>query len=240
MCSGRIGLDLILRAFSKGIDGVLVGGCRLGECNYITHGNYHTLNTVLLCKKIMEHIGLNPDRLRMEFMAAGDGIHFSQVVNEFTVQVRSLGPLGMAEGIDKNELLKRNEWVNRLVPYIKLKMNDKLVVRHAGPEEYADFFTSEEIASLLGKIISYYIDPQKCQACGMCLRRCPMDAISGGKKQLHVIDQNKCIRCGSCLDACPPRFSAVRRLSGEPVSTPLPKGKRALASREAAGYRCIS
>ena len=62
MCSGRVDLAFVLRAFSNGMDGVFIGGCRLNECNYITHGNYDALNMLLLCRKIMEHIGLNPER----------------------------------------------------------------------------------------------------------------------------------------------------------------------------------
>ena len=71
MCSGRVDLEFVIRAFLKGMDGVFIGGCRLNECNYITHGNYDALNMVLLCKKIMAHIGLNPERLSVKFMSSG-------------------------------------------------------------------------------------------------------------------------------------------------------------------------
>ena len=70
-------------------------------------------------------------------------------------------------------------------------------------------------------LISYYIDPEKCQACMICLRQCPVEAISGGKNQIHVIDQTKCTKCNTCFEVCPPRFGAVRRLSGEPVPPPV-------------------
>jgi NADH:ubiquinone oxidoreductase subunit F (NADH-binding)/(2Fe-2S) ferredoxin/NAD-dependent dihydropyrimidine dehydrogenase PreA subunit len=70
-------------------------------------------------------------------------------------------------------------------------------------------------------LVSYYIDPEKCQACMICLRQCPVGAISGGKNQIHVIDQTKCTKCNTCFEVCPPRFSAVRRLSGEPVPPPV-------------------
>jgi len=70
-------------------------------------------------------------------------------------------------------------------------------------------------------LVSYYIDPEKCQACMICLRQCPVGAISGGKNQIHVIDQAKCTKCNTCFEVCPPRFSAVRRLSGEPVPPPV-------------------
>lgn len=79
-------------------------------------------------------------------------------------------------------------------------------------------------------LISYYIDPEKCQACMICLRQCPVEAISGGKNQIHVIDQAKCTKCNTCFEVCPPRFSAVRRLSGEPV--PPPVKDRVLARRK--------
>ncbi len=82
------------------------------------------------------------------------------------------------------------------------------------------------------ELISYYIDPTKCRACMICLRNCPTEAISGGKNQIHVIDQSKCTKCGTCFDMCPPRFQAVRRISGEPVPTPLPEEQRVLEPRK--------
>jgi NADH-quinone oxidoreductase subunit F len=78
------------------------------------------------------------------------------------------------------------------------------------------------------ELVSYYIDPVKCQACMICLRSCPAEAISGGKNQIHVIDQSKCTKCGTCFDLCPARFDAVKRISGEPVPPPLPEQERVL------------
>lgn len=75
-------------------------------------------------------------------------------------------------------------------------------------------------AKVCKALISYYIEPEKCQACMICLRSCPVNAIAGGKGLVHVIDQERCTKCGTCLDACPPRFSAVTKLSGEPVPPP--------------------
>ena len=88
MCSGRVDMAFILRAFSNGIDGVFIGGCHLGECSYITHGNYHALNMVLLFKKIMEHIGLNPERLRIKFMSGSESNVFVESVNSFVKKVK--------------------------------------------------------------------------------------------------------------------------------------------------------
>jgi NADH-quinone oxidoreductase subunit F len=75
-------------------------------------------------------------------------------------------------------------------------------------------------------LISYFIDPDKCQACLSCLRKCPSEAISGGKNQIHVIDQDKCVKCGTCFEVCPPRFHAVKKISGEPVPPPIPEEAR--------------
>ncbi len=72
-------------------------------------------------------------------------------------------------------------------------------------------------AGVCKALISYYIEPEKCQACLICLQNCPVDAISGGKNLVHVIDQEKCTKCGTCFEVCPPRFGAVVKLSGEPV-----------------------
>ena len=77
-------------------------------------------------------------------------------------------------------------------------------------------------------LISYYIDPEKCQACMICLRQCPAEAIVGGKNQIHVIDQEKCTKCGTCFEVCPPRFGAAKKISGEPVPPPIPEEARAI------------
>ncbi|MFC1963159.1 NADH-quinone oxidoreductase subunit NuoF [Chloroflexota bacterium] len=69
------------------------------------------------------------------------------------------------------------------------------------------------------ELINYYILTDKCQGCGICLRNCPVEAIKGGKRMVHVIDQDKCTKCGTCLDICPDRFNAIVKASGETVPT---------------------
>ena len=81
-------------------------------------------------------------------------------------------------------------------------------------------------------LTSYYIDPTKCKACMICLRNCPVEAINGGKNQVHVIDQGKCTKCGTCFDVCPTKFGAVTRISGEPVPAPPPERERELVRTE--------
>jgi F420-non-reducing hydrogenase iron-sulfur subunit len=153
MCTGRVDMEFVLRAFSNGTDGVFIGGCHLNECNYITHGNYDALHMVLLCKKIMEHIGLNPERLRIEFMSSGEGIRFAEVVNDFIKKIKELGPLGIGEGIDKKGLKLKLKAVRNLVPYIKLVERERLRVHFETEEEYKEFFASDEVNRLFRELI---------------------------------------------------------------------------------------
>jgi coenzyme F420-reducing hydrogenase delta subunit len=153
MCSGRVDLEHMVRAFLKGADAVFIGGCRLNECNYITHGNYDALGNVLMFKKIMEHIGLNPERLRIEFMSSGDGLILTNVINEFCKQAEEIGPLGKSEGIDRNILKFKLEAVSKLIPYIKLVERERLRVPQKSEEAYRDFFGSDKFNRLFKELI---------------------------------------------------------------------------------------
>jgi len=86
-------------------------------------------------------------------------------------------------------------------------------------------------AGVCKALIAYYIQPEKCQACLICLRNCPAEAITGGKNLVHTIDQDKCTKCGVCLEVCPPRFDAVVRLSGIAVPEPVPPGTGVIRKR---------
>ena len=231
MCSGRVDLEFVLRSFINGMDGVFIGGCRLRECNYTTHGNFHALNMVLLCKRIMAHVGLNPDRLMIEFMSSGEGMLFTEAVDGFVRKVKSLEALGQSEGLAKEDLKKKLQAIQKLVPYIKIHTRAKLESRLESPAEYEGLFTPAEVEALFREVVSYYIDPQKCRACMICAKRCPVDAISGGKNRIHIIDQETCIKCGTCLDACPARFSAVQEITGQPVPPPIPEKERTLVRK---------
>ena len=96
-------------------------------------------------------------------------------------------------------------------------------------DEYDAHIEEKRCPALVCKdLISYYIDPERCNACRLCLKNCPADAIDGEKKLIHIIDQSKCIKCGTCFDVCPPKFSAVKKISGAPVPPPIPEEKRVL------------
>ncbi len=226
MCSGRVDPEFIIRAFLNKIDGVFIGGCRLNECNYTTHGNYHALNIALLLKKIMEYIGMNPERLKIEFMSSGEGILFAEIVNNFTKKIKEIGPIGKAEKTDQKILESRLKEISKLIPYIKIAKKEKLETVIKDPAQYKDFFTTDEIERLIDSAPSYYIDPDKCQACNICIKKCPVDAIDGGKNLIHIIDQEKCIKCGTCIKACPERFNAVKEIIGVDVPASISEAKR--------------
>jgi len=94
-------------------------------------------------------------------------------------------------------------------------------------DEYQAHIKEKRCPALSCKeLIAYVIDPEKCKACMMCLKRCPVDAIDGAKKTIHIIDQEKCTSCGTCFEVCPSRFGAVRKISGEPVPAPIAEEER--------------
>jgi len=92
MCSGRIQPAFVLRAFEKGADGVLVSGCHFGDCHYI-FGNERAAEQFEKTKNMVKLLGIEQGRLRLEWISAAEGARFAQVINEFTDQVRDLGPI---------------------------------------------------------------------------------------------------------------------------------------------------
>ena len=153
MCSGRIDLEFVLRAFSNGQDGVLIGGCRLNECNYATHGNYDALATTYICKNILERIGLNPARLSIEFMSGAEGKRLAEVIDRFTAKIRELGPLGDAEGLECGRLKSVLNAARKLIPYLRLVEREKLRVPVRSEQAYREFFESDEVKRLFDEII---------------------------------------------------------------------------------------
>jgi F420-non-reducing hydrogenase iron-sulfur subunit len=158
MCSGRVDLAHIFRAFATGQDAVFIGGCHLNDCHYVTHGNYDALAMVYVSKKLMEHIGLNPDRLRLEWVSAGEGIRFAGIMNEFVPKIEKFGPLGNGEGIDGQELKLKLEAVTRLIPYIKLVLSERLRVSERTEEAYTEFYTGEVFSRLFDELIADKLD----------------------------------------------------------------------------------
>ncbi|MCX6662758.1 MAG: hydrogenase iron-sulfur subunit [Euryarchaeota archaeon] len=91
MCSGRVDPAFVLEAFRKGVDGVLIAGCHPGDCHYQS-GNYKTNRRVKLLKKLLEELGIDPKRVRFEYVSASEGQKFATVVTEFVAEIKKLGP----------------------------------------------------------------------------------------------------------------------------------------------------
>jgi len=154
MCTGRVDLAFMLRAFSNGKDGVFIGGCWPGECHYITEGNYLALSMMHLCRKLLTLIGLNPQRLRLEWISASEGSRYAEIMNDFSQAVKSLGPLGEGEGIDKNVLAFRMKTLQSMIPYIKLVEVERLRVRLKSVEAVEAFYDSDEFDTMFRELIA--------------------------------------------------------------------------------------
>lgn len=147
-------MAFVLRAFANGADGVFIGGCWLGECHYVTEGNYDALSMMHLSRKVLEQVGVNPDRLRLEWIAGSEGMRYAEVMNDFGRKLKELGPLGVGEGLDKNALKLKFEAVRKILPYLKLVERERLRVRFKTEEEYNEFFNSDEVNSLIKDVIA--------------------------------------------------------------------------------------
>lgn len=189
-------MSFIFRAFSNGTDGVFMGGCWLGECHYLTQGNYEALSMMIIARKLLKQIGIDPARLRMEFVSASQGARFAEVVSDFTRQLKELGPINLDESQDgkKNGLKVKLEAVKSLIPYIKLIERKRLKAHFATEEEYHKFFDSAEVNKLFKELI---IDKLVAKQITMLLNDGPLSAseIAGTlevelpeiQKQLNIL-----------------------------------------------------
>jgi len=98
MCSGRIPKKYILQAFLEGVDGVLIGGCHIGDCHYL-EGNYDAQRRYFELKDVLEKVGINPKRLRLEWVSASEGKRFAEVVTDFVGQIKEIGTIKAKGGI---------------------------------------------------------------------------------------------------------------------------------------------
>ena len=173
MCTGRVDLEFVLRALSKGADGVFIGGCWLGECHYVTEGNYDALFNMHFGRKLLERIGINPKRLRLEWISASEGTRYAEVMNDFGKQLKEMGPLGESEGLDAETLKLNLMAVTRLLPYAKLVERERLRVRFDKQEKYDEYFASDEFNRLFEELI---VDKLQISRIMLLLRDNPLSA----------------------------------------------------------------
>ena len=153
MCSGRVDLEFILRAFAKKADAVFIGGCHLGDCHYNPEGNYDALGNSFVAKRILENIGINPDRLRLEWVSAGEGIRFAEIMIEFGAKIKSLGPFGSSEGRDTDDLVAGLNAATQLVPYFKLVERERFRVTKRTEDGYKEFFARPDYEPLFKELV---------------------------------------------------------------------------------------
>ena len=96
MCSGRVDPTFVLESFKKGADGVLICGCHPGDCHY-HEGNYKCLRRYHLIKKYIDQMGIEPERLQLEWISASEGKQFAELVDSFTDTIKKLGPSAVKE-----------------------------------------------------------------------------------------------------------------------------------------------
>ena len=158
MCTGRVDLAFVFRAFARGADGVIIGGCWPGECHYVTEGNYDALGNMLLGKKLMKHVGVSPTRLRLEWISAAEGSRFAEIMSDFARELKELGPLGEGEGIDPPDLKLKLEALSRMVPFVKLVEREKFRVTEKKEAAYHAFYESDAANRMFAELIATKLD----------------------------------------------------------------------------------
>jgi DNA-binding transcriptional ArsR family regulator len=120
----------------------------------VTHGNYDALANTYLAKKILTHIGLNPKRLRTEFMSGADGNLLADYTDDFARQLRELGPIGTSENMAPEVVKFKLEAARKLVPYMRLVERERLRAPVKSKKTYTEFFSDKATDRLFDEIFT--------------------------------------------------------------------------------------
>ncbi len=155
MCSGRVDLAHVFRALRLGMDAVFVGGCHINDCHYVTEGNYDAIATIEVGRELLRRVGVRPERVRLEWVSAGEGIRFAGIMNEYAAQIQALGPLGRGagEGLEPPELHRRLDAVAQLVPFVRLALTGRLRPGVRTEEAYRQFFAGDRFRRLFDELV---------------------------------------------------------------------------------------
>ncbi|HSG42118.1 MAG TPA: hydrogenase iron-sulfur subunit [Anaerolineales bacterium] len=102
MCSGRLDPTFVMKALADGADGVLITGCHPGECHYIEQ-NYKAFRRFVLLRRVLNGLGIEPERVKLVWASAAEGVKLTHEINSFVEEIRSLGPLGWNKNLAGNE-----------------------------------------------------------------------------------------------------------------------------------------
>ena len=108
MCSGRLDPTFVMKALSNGADGVLITGCHPGECHYVEQ-NYKALRRHLLLRRVLKGLGIEPERVKLVWASAAEGVKLAHEINSFVEEIRELGPLNWNKKLGANGHAKKEE-----------------------------------------------------------------------------------------------------------------------------------
>jgi coenzyme F420-reducing hydrogenase delta subunit len=145
MCSGRIDPVIILDTFLYGADAVFIGGCHLGDCHYIS-GNYYAEKKIDMTKMMLKEVGVEPQRLRLEWVSASEGARFASLVTEFTEEMRELGPIEVEKEEMEAMLFAAADYRLRILATKQKELMEE-------GNKYGEVFTKHEMDRLLEDMI---------------------------------------------------------------------------------------
>jgi len=145
MCSGRVDPDIILDSFLYGADGVFIGGCHLGDCHYV-EGNYYAEKKIEMARRLLKEAGVEPERLRLEWVSASEGERFAATINEFTEEIKEMGRIEF----DKEEMeavcMVAADYRLRILATKERELLEK-------GNKYGEVFTQHEMNRLLDDMV---------------------------------------------------------------------------------------
>ena len=180
MCSGRVDPSFILSSFKEGIDGVLVSGCHPGDCHYIS-GNLNAEKNVKSTKKLLRLLGLNPKRLRLEWISASEGQKFANTIEDFSTTLARIGPNPLKPQIGKETVSVEREEFSEIIEKTNIRLclecakcSSSCPITRMNPD-FSPRMTVKRI--LTGTEESPFLDEGiwNCLTCGLCTERCPSD-----------------------------------------------------------------
>jgi len=145
MCSGRVDPELILDTFLHGADGVFIGGCHLGDCHYL-EGNYYAEKKVEMAKRLLKAAGVEPERLRLEWVSASEGGRFAAVIKAFTEEIEGMGRIKLDNERMGAVLMAAADYKLRI---LATKERELLEVGN----KYGEVFTQHEMDRLLEDMV---------------------------------------------------------------------------------------